>query len=966
MTHILLLGFFFISGAVGVAYEVVFVRELSLLLGVTIYAVSAVLVAFMGGLGVGAFWFGKTLDKGFAPIRLYAILEIALGLYILSFPVVLSIAKEIYIAVHPGTEGVNLFVIGLRFALAVIVLALPTILMGGTLPALARHFSKSGGDVGKFTGGLYGINTLGAMAGCLIAGFFMIENFGLTATLRVGALLNIAIGVAVWLLAAEKGWRDVPAGEAPKKKKKASKTVKPDSSILFLFGISGFCALSLQLLWTRSLILLLNNTTYAFSLILTIFLFGIGAGSLVTSRFTHTSIKEGRVYFARFQLGVAFFALLSLVGFGLSAGFLEFITLFAPEGGLLASIIPGGSPMATAFIFSLLAVFPSAFFMGGGFPLIVEAYSSGTQKVGGEVGRLYSANIVGCVLGSVVAGYFLIPLIGLQKSILLVAWISCLAGIYLLFVSAKGWMKETAVALALIIPLTGFTTYNSDIAFYLSAQKLDLGSEVLYYEEGPSATVLVSTQESDLSAGRAPLKRLWINGDPIAGAFREALQLERLQAHIPLLLHPNPKDALVICFGTGSTAGAVTTHDLRSVTAVDISPEVFKAGASFTKANRDVINNKTVRLVEEDGRNFLLTTKRKFDFITSEPPPPSNAGVVSLYTVDYYRLIKQKLNPGGIVSQWIPLHHVSEDDFRMLVASFMEVFPKGSIWYTKWDAIMIGAENEIPIDVKRLSEKMKAPKVAKSLEEIGIKNGLNLLANYMMGPENAKKFVGTTAGLSDDWPIVEFTSARINTHTTGLTIKGANLEALLEYRELPEKAVYENLSEEEEFKRYFKSQGLFLRGQVERNYGKNGFAASYYAKALAANEDNQDALFSYLSLNISTLYSVLSSGSRADLGLKMQEATVKLDKDGLFAPQLHFLRGMFYAMKGENENAEKELTSAVKLDENYFMAIVNLAGLNGYKLGNVVKAKELYTRALGLNSSEEEKVAIARAMLNLK
>ncbi|MEK6589934.1 MAG: hypothetical protein AABZ11_04570, partial [Nitrospinota bacterium] len=319
-----------------------------------------------------------------------------------------------------------------------------------------------------------------------------------------------------------------------------------------------------------------------------------------------------------------------------------------------------------------------------------------------------------------------------------------------------------------------------DIPRLISIEKLDLGNEVLYYKEGITGTVLVSSQETDLTPQRKPVKRLWINGDPIAGEFRGALQLERLQAHLPLMFHNDPKSVLVICFGTGSTAGAVSDHRVEEIYAVDISKEVFESGRYFSEGNRNILSDPRLKIIIEDGRNFLLTTDKKFDFITSEPPPPSNAGIVNLYSREYYMLCKSRLKRGGMVSQWIPLHHLSEDDFRMLVSTFVSVFPNSTMWFTKWDAIMIGSDSKLTIDLERLKGRFQNKRLAESLKEIGISNPYQLLSTFIMDEDNLSQFVNRVPVVTDDRPYVEFTAPRV--HHIGTTIKGRNLENMLKYR----------------------------------------------------------------------------------------------------------------------------------------------------------------------------------------
>ncbi len=957
MKRTLLFGLFFISGAAGLIYEIVWVRQLTLLLGVSIYAVSAVLVAFMGGLGFGAVYFGKKLDQGMAPVRLYAALEISIAVYVLLFPFILQGLEKSYVLLHPGDGGNVLYVMVLRFILAVSALLVPTGLMGGTLPALSRYLAQQGRVIGKSVGGLYAVNTLGAVAGCVLAGFWLMEHIGLSATLRVGAVLNIICGAGALLLAAEAGWVSVSAGGAKAASAETGGFALPHTSILFLFGVSGFCAMALEVLWTRMFILLLNNTTYAFSLILAIFLLGIGTGSALTARMMKRAPRNGAFLFGGFQMGIGLFALASLAALLFNR---ELVGLAgAAGGGFFASMIPGGGPMAEAVIFSMIIVFPCTFLMGGGFPLILGAISATPEQTGGMVGRFYAMNIAGCVLGSLAAGYLLIPLMGIRFGIVTVSWMAIIAGVYLQLKSTDGKERSRAVfAVVCLLVVTIGVIVAGDPAYALSAQKLETGSRVTYYREGPSATVLTASQDSDLSAYRKPVSRIWINGDPIAGAFREALQLERLQAHIPLLMHPAPKKALVICFGTGSTAGAAAAHGLERVTAVDISREVFGAADQFAEANFNVAKNPALAMVEEDGRNFLLTTREKYDLITSEPPPPSNAGIVSLYTREYYQLCKKRLAEKGIVSQWIPLHHLSEDDFRALVATFIDVFPNASMWYTKWDAIMVGSNGDMPIDVSRLRDGMAKSGVAESLKGIGIVNVNQLLSNFMMDAGQIRLFTAGMAPVTDDHPYVEFSAPRI--HESGVAIKARNLENLLKFRGLP-KVGFASAEQEAVFRNYFLSEEEFLRGQIELSDGHIGSAAKRFSRALEMNPDNADARYAYLSLNITTLFSVLAK-NQPDLGMQLLMDTENMDTGGLFRTQTHFLKGMFFARQGRDYEAEHEFLEALKLDPRYMMAAVNLAGLYGFVLKNGNKAKEYYNYALTLDPSESERQSILEAL----
>ncbi|MDH5755202.1 MAG: fused MFS/spermidine synthase [Nitrospinota bacterium] len=952
-----ILAIFFFSGAAGLAYEIVWARQLSLTLGVSIYAVSATLVAFMGGLGAGAELSGRLLDKGWAPIRLYALCEASLGIYVLMFPLVWAGMDAIYLATHGGAEGATLYVTSLRFMLAVAVLVPPTIFMGATLPAIVRHMARLESPAQGSAGKVYAINTAGAMAGCVAAGFALIELFGLTDTLRIGAAVNILCAIGAWALAAEKKWQG--ESEQPEKVSTKKNIGQRDNLVLAMFAITGFCGLALELFWTRALILLLNNTTYAFSMVLSVFLLGTASGSALAARAGNKSREKGYLLFAFMLAMLGVLALFSLVALAHSRSMMAGL-IQAPGFGWISGAIPGGAPMASALLFSLLVITPCTALLGACFPLAVAVFDPNPRYVGGEVGRLYAINIIGCVLGSLGGGYFMIPWLGVQNSVISVGMAAIIAGVTMAFARApKGAVRMTLGVAIMTLPLAAYLFMRPNIAYSLSVEKLDAGAVVEFYEEGPSATALVSKNDSDLTAGRMPIRRLWINGDPIAGTFREALQLERLQAHIPLLLLDDPKNALVICFGTGSTAGAALAHGLESVIAVDISREVFNAGPWFVDGNLGVSHSSRFSMVEEDGRNYLKTTKKRFDFISTEPPPPSNAGIVSLYTSEFYELARDRLKPGGIVSQWIPIHHLSDRDLKSLVAAFTAVFPEGAMWYTKWDAIMIGSVGALP-GYERLYKAFENPQVASSLADIGIYRVEQILANHMMGPEQLREYVAGVAPLQDDWPMVEFSAPRM--HVGGVEVKGANLTAMLPHRHTP--AIQGSEEGVAAMRRAFESQTEFFRGQVARSGGNNGVAAQYYEKALRMDQENTEARYALLSLNIETLFSSMATAP-PHLVMGMIERTEKLDKRELFAVQLKFLRGILFSRSGEYYEAERALAQAVRMDPGYFMAMASLAGLYAGRPDKHDQALELYKQALALNPTEEERIALEKAIKDL-
>ncbi|MBF0171082.1 MAG: hypothetical protein HQK87_08350, partial [Nitrospinae bacterium] len=876
---------------------------------VSVYAVSAVLVAFMAGLGIGAHRFGQMLGRGIAPVRLYALLEAGIGLYLLAFPQLYATVESLYVALAPVAEGVEGGTLALRFALAFALLIVPTTLMGGTLPAMVRAVT-TGGAVGSSAGVMYAVNTLGAMAGALAAGFWLIEAVGLAGTTRIGALANLLLAATAWGVAAEPSWRMSTPVPPKGTVKGRGPHAAPDRALMLLFGVSGFCALALEVLWTRLLVLALNGTTYAFTLILALFLGGIGAGGATVAWWLRTQSPRADRLFGAFQLLLGLCAALTLVGFAL------YPVLFDPPAG-------GVGPLSPTYLYACLLLAPAVFLMGGSFPLAVEGMKASVGDAPRTVGRLYAVNTAGCVIGSLVAGFVLIPHVGAEGGTLAVAWTAAVVGGG--FLVARGGSKPLAGGVAAVMVAVTVMLLSSEetLARSLTVWKLDRGSRVAFFAEGPSATVLVSHTPTDMSVGRQPVERLWINGDPIAGTFREALQLERLLAHIPLSLAPAARNGLIVCFGTGSTAGAALAHGLSKLTVVDISPEVFAAAPLFARGNRNVTENPRLKTVVEDGRSYLLTTRERYDFISVEPPPPSNAGVVSLYTVEFYRLSRERLTKNGLFSQWIPLHHLSPGDFARLVASFQTVYPHGQVWFTKWDAILVGGAGPIVIDHRMIAAAMRKEEVAASLAEIGYTTPGQLLAAYLTGPQGLASFVSGHAPYHDDHPSVEFTAPRALAE--GVAVKRENLAALMGRRSLPPVA---NLAEEEteELVSMYRAQESYLQGHLFEDEGDYAGAAEAYHRALALDDRNADARYAFIQLNMRTLYRALA-GSHVAMGKRLLADTVALDTGRLFGPQLRFLAGMLEAADGEVRQAERTFNEVLREDDTYLLALLNLAGL---------------------------------------
>ncbi len=922
----------------------------------------------MGGLCLGSFLAGQVIDKRRSPLKTYAVLELGIGLYALFLPFGMKFLIPFYLFLHP-VIGENFILISLvRFLFSFLLLIIPSTLMGATFPVISRFFIREEDTIGKDAGTLYSLNTLGAVCGCLLTGFYLVENLGLLKSLYLAAALNIILASLSYYISR---WEKVGDWLEEKRKKKKERPGKEqdegdlkDKTILFLFGLSGFAALSLQVLWTRIFVFLIDNTVYAFTTILFTFLIGITLGSFCFSRM-NLNQKNLRRTFGKMQSMIGIAGLLTLLLFlkhNSVAGFWNEISFYL-FGGATGSFWTGKIFASFFFIFSLL-ILPT-FFMGATFPVVFKICSPAFASAGRSLGLLYSINTFGAILGSFCAGFILLPALGTQKAIMLVSLASFLSGFYILRAEGKSTRTFSSAILPLVtIPfifLAALLFYHGDVPRKISESKLDPGNQILFYKEGITGTVLASSQENDRTPYRKPIKRIWINGDPIAGSFREALQLEWLQAHIPLLLHPDPRNAVVVCFGTGSTAGVIARHPVNEIIAVDTAKGVYEAAPHFAEGNGNIVENKKFKAVVEDGRQFLATSKRKFDFITSEPPPPSNAGIVNLYAKEYYEICKNALKPEGMLSQWIPLHHLSPEDFRSLVATFVSVFPHSTMWYTKWDAIMIGSDRELSIDFTRLKQRMEKEEVQKSLREIGFQNPYRLLSTFMMGEEGLKQYTKGAAILTDDRPTVEFTAPRI--HHIGVKIKGENLRALLKYRESPIPLI-KNVEEGfgKKLSPFNTSQLQFYEGRLYENDNNITKAAEKFKKAIKRDPSFMNARFAFLKIHMDLAYYFLKRG-RASAGLQVVKECQETDTEGAFRPQLLNLRGLFHMSKKEFHLAAMDFLGAVELDKDFPGPYMNLGTLYGEYLNDPKKAVNYFRQCLKLNIIEEERNVVEEEIL---
>ncbi len=761
---------FLLSGFCALVYEIVWLKQLTLVIGNTVYSVSIVLTAFMGGLALGSFAAGRLIHRARAPLRVYGVLEALIGVFALLVPLLIDVAQPLFRFVyqHP-TPGFPAFGL-VRFVVCLLILLVPTTLMGATLPVLSGYLAAEREPLGWTIGRLYGLNTLGAMFGAFAAGFVLIPAIGLSRTTYVAALLNGAIGaVAFRRSRARIGTRPVSVPSVPPDQPVTRAWTDPTAlAVLVGIALSGAAALIYQVAWTRVLTLLIGSSVYAFTLIVTAFIAGLASGSLA----------GGRLARPRRDLVLG----LSLVQVGIALSALA----IAPLMGALPPVIVGlvtaqlqsfGGLNATelALVFALLLV--PTFLMGASFPLATAIYARDAVRVGRKVGDLYSANTIGAIVGAVATGLALIPWLGTERTVFVAVAVNLAAAAMIFLVAPTGTLprRVAALAVASLLITAGCQMLPPRNAFLLSAGPYLYGEEyqqlaarkgiplaqamteerqLLFFKEGLHAAVTVTrTADGDLMLG--------VDGKT-DGTARADAPTQLLVGHLPLLLHPGAETALVIGLGTGMTLGAVERHPLKSIDVAEIEPAVVTASSYFRPSTGASLGDPRLKLVLADGRNYLSLTDRRYDVIISEPSNPWVAGMANLFTREFFESARGHLTSAGIMCAWVHAYSMSPANFKTILRTFTTVFPNTTLWEADLgnDYLLVGSTGDGALDASRVRSQLARPALRADLAAMNISDPASLVSKLVM---DAAGIAGFTAGASlntDDNARLEYSAPR--------------------------------------------------------------------------------------------------------------------------------------------------------------------------------------------------------------
>jgi len=769
--------FFFVSGATALMYEVVWVRALALVFGNTTHATSTVLAAFMAGLGIGSYVIGRWADRWSNPLFGYGWLEIGISIYVSFTFALIALVQSVYVSLARAYDLEFGTITLIRLLLVFLVVFVPSFLMGATLPVLVRHFVRERETVGSGVSILYAVNTTGAVVGTCAAGFWLIHSFGMRWTVWIAAALNLAVGIVACMLS-RGGTVPVRVDYGTESDPSPDPCAGNPRWVWFGLFFSGAAAMIYQVSWTRALAAVLGSTTYAFTIMLCTFLAGIALGSAGFARIL--SRRSARISdWAWLQIVLALSAvaalpaydwigLLSVRLFGLSIGH---PVLF----GFLRFAVCAGLMLIPTFCFGAL------------FPVSASLYVRKMSALGRDVGSLYLGNTVGNLVGSVAAGFLLIPWIGIYNSQLTAVALGAALGWGVILFHFKRHPRHAlaiSLVLILVIPICATRCRGWDprlVSLGLQVRphgRLDMEkneilrslfeSDILFYREGMNSIVSVFQHGDNVV--------LKVNGKTDASTSTDkATQL--LTGHIPHLLHPDPKRTLVVGLGSGMSLAAALAHPVETVDCVELEPGVVEAARFFDKVNRTAYEDPRVRMIENDGRNHLLVETNPYDVIISEPSNPWMAGVAGLFTVEYYQLVRERLAEGGILCQWLQAYQIGPDDFRRVIASVREEFPHVTLWATlPADIIILASETPMAFDIDRAEAVFERSELLrKDLELFGMRHPAGLLSYFVLTEQETEAFVEGAGLNTDDRLVLEFNAARTLYDRTALSV---NLDAM--------------------------------------------------------------------------------------------------------------------------------------------------------------------------------------------
>jgi spermidine synthase len=836
------------SGFAALVYEVVWTRQLTYLFGATLYAVVTVLAAFMAGLALGAWWWGRRADEMRRPVMVYGFLELGVGLSALAFPWALRAVEPLWRWGYVALADHWTLFLTMRFAVIGALLLIPTFLMGGTLPVLLRSVAGRWGSVGGHVGWLYAANTLGAVAGAYASGFILLAQFGLRSTTWVAVFVNLTVCALALLLDAVRS-PQVPGEVGPPDPRESAHPARLALSpavartVLGIYGVSGALALAYQVLWNRGLIFcfeLMKNTTYVFSAILTVFLVGLALGSALMSPVARRT-RDPLSLFAALEilLGVAVM---------ISVGILRIESRLINEQRLLnaSDQILWVPAVLSVFIRTAAVIGVPTLIMGMLYPLANAAYISGWQGAARRAGRLYAFNTTGAIAGSLAAGFLLLPLFGITGSLKLLAAVNVLLGLALVpLLPEATWRRRAGFAVLGVLALAlGWRAVRT-----ANLQPLNPEDTLIWYHEGRLATVsVVQTPDG--------YRDLYVDNNGVAGTAPYILTDQKSLAHFPALLLREPRSALTVGFGSGGASYSYSLyHEFERIDCVEITDDVLTADEYLTESNhgyteglvREAPNrwvnpaDPRYRLIIDDARSYIQHSGRLYDVIATDCTDLRYKTNANLYDLEYFQACRGHITDDGMVVVWMPLGGLSDDLFRCALRTFVAVFPHTSVWFMNnaptHYVLFIGTKSPQRYDFATITQRLADPRVRADLDEISLGDPMKILSCFVTDERRLSHWLGDGPLNTEDDPVIEFEAPKEGYGERPLI---ENTERLLSLHESVIPLVtHLSASEETRLARYEAAVPAIVEGlNLYRTGREFAAAAEKWREALRINPDD--------------------------------------------------------------------------------------------------------------------------------
>jgi len=752
---------FFFSGAAGLIYQVAWGKSLGLVFGHTVYAIATVLAVFMAGLALGSALLGRWSERFARPVALYGWVEIIIGASGALSLLGIEGVRRLYFATYPLASESPLTLLALRFVGSALVLLLPTFLMGGTLPILVRGLTARSAELGARLSRLYWVNTTGAVAGTLVAGFLLLPAVGLKRTVGVAVALNLLAGVIALVMS-----RGFPPSEtrAVAARARHAGTQTLSRFLLAGFALVGATAIAYEVAWTRLLATALGSSTYAFTLMLATFLAGIVLGSAAFEWWV--TRRHGEPTLGTFALTQSLTALAAIA-------FLVFFTKL-PEVVppiLKATKETFGGLVLAQFVTSALAMLPAAVVFGFNFPVVsvlIAGRKGESEGYAAAVGRAYAANTLGAILGATLAGFWLVPQIGAFRVVEVAAGANLVLAALIEWRHTPRRVLALGANLAMLAFLGGVlwsgAFYNQALAHFgtvlywdiyesqLTVKEIAETTDVVFAKDGLNASITVVRAEDYLS--------LRTNGK--VDASNKDVLTQMFSGHLGPIFHPAPKRVLVIGFGSGMTVSAVARYpSVEHIDVVEIEGGVIEAAKYLESLNRGVLRDPRVHVHVDDGRNFLLTTRESFDLIISEPSNPWIAGVATLFTEEFYHQARARLRPGGMMVQWIQAYSLYPQDVKMVLGTLVGQFPQVTLWRGESsDLLMLAQTDPQPLTLDRLRRLWEVPELRADYQRLGWQRPEAIFTYYRLDAADLRRYVARAEKNTDDQTRLEYRAPR--------------------------------------------------------------------------------------------------------------------------------------------------------------------------------------------------------------